>query len=182
MNKLLVIVDMQNDFIDGALGSPQAQDIVDKVCEKIRTWDGEIAYTMDTHTPDDYLNTTEGKDLPIPHCMIGSDGWQMNSKVYDAIRKRNKHADDMKYFEYGKSCFGSFNLAACVGDHFNYVELVGLCTDVCVISNAILLRNWKDTMEVVVDASCCAGVTLDSHKIALEAMRNCGIHLINDVK
>lgn len=180
MNKMLVVVDMQNDFIDGALGSKHAEAIVDKVCEKIKNWEGHIVYTLDTHTPEDYPNTTEGKDLPVPHCMAGSDGHKLHSKVYDAIRKKIGRESDMLYHEFQKRCFGSMELAACFADQYDYVELIGLCTDVCVISNAVILRNWKENMRVVVDASCCAGVTPDSHKIALAAMKCCGIQVIGD--
>ena len=112
--------------------------------------------------------------------MTGSDGWQLNGMVYDAIRKRNRHADDMRYLCYEKECFGSFNLACDLCTRFDYIEVIGLCTDVCVISNAVLLRNFNECVEVVVDASCCAGVTPEKHRIALEAMKSCGIHVVSD--
>ena len=180
MKKILVVVDMQNDFIDGALGSEHAAAVVDKVCEKIKGWDGDIVYTLDTHTPEDYPNTTEGKDLPIPHCMIGSDGHKLNTKVRDALQKKLGRAFDLVYHEYTKQCFGSVELAAMIGEQTDFIELIGLCTDVCVISNAVILRNWKPNMRVVVDASCCAGVTPESHKVALAAMKCCGIQVIGD--
>lgn len=178
--KMLVVVDMQNDFVDGALGSEQAQEIVDKVCKKIEEWEGDIMYTLDTHTPDDYMQTTEGEDLPVPHCLIGSDGHKLNSKVRDALAKKAGSESNMLYNELSKHTFGSPRLASCVSLCSSDVEIVGLCTDTGVISNAIMIRNWHETMRVTVDASCCAGVTPQRHRIALEAMKCCGIKVIND--
>lgn len=190
--RYLVVVDMQNDFITGALGSVAAQKIVDKVCDKIRNWDdGMIVYTMDTHFDQYYSESIEGQDLPIPHCIFNTEGWQLNSAVRDAITERAGAPFDYKNTAYGKACFGCGILADDIRDeavdlHEHgeelYVELVGLCTDVCVISNAIMIRNQMPNIRVVVDASCCAGTTRRNHQLALNAMMNCGIQVINNTE
>lgn len=178
--KALIVVDMQNDFIDGSLGNEHAAAIVEKVCQKIKDWDGDIYYTMDTHKPDTYAKTTEGKNLPVDHCMAGTHGWDMNGRVYAALWDKVESIDYMCHHAFGKECFGSVELAVRVASEHQYVELTGLCTDVCVISNAVMIRNQNPYMQVVVDASCCAGVTPENHRTALEAMKCCGIQVIND--
>ncbi len=179
MGKLLIVVDMQNDFIDGALGTGEAVRIVDKVTEKIKEYEKNgdpIIFTMDTHY-DNYLNTQEGKNLPVKHCIIHSDGWKLNSKIQESIDKN-------PYKIYEKITFGSGELAKDlingVYDTVDEVELAGLCTDICVISNALLVKNLLPEVPVTVDASCCAGVTPTSHKNALEAMKMCQIKIMNE--
>ena len=179
--KILVVVDMQNDFIDGALGTPEAQAIVPKVKAKIeaaRANGDRIIFTRDTHD-ENYLNTMEGKKLPIPHCIKDTYGWEISSELcYNG-------------FVIDKKTFGSFYLAEelydsyCLGqEEFNTnveeIEFVGLCTDICVISNVMMAKGYLPDMKITVDASCCAGVTPESHKNALEAMKMCHIDIIGE--
>ena len=166
--KILVVVDMQNDFIDGALGTPEAQAIVEKVQKKIEACrqDGwRIIFTRDTHT-DQYMQTQEGKHLPVPHCIRGSRGWEISP----ALDWTGSELVD-------KPTFGSPALAELIAAKKNVavVELVGLCTDICVISNAMILKARLPEVEIAVDSSCCAGVTPASHENALEAMKMCQI-------
>ena len=175
MRKLLVVIDMQNDFIDAALGSADAVAIVEPVKEKIRSYPAEDIYvTMDTHG-EDYLQTQEGKYLPVEHCIIGTDGWQIREDIEDLL------TDDAKIYE--KPTFGSTKLAedlrALSGEEEIEIELVGLCTDICVVSNAMLLKAFMPEVKISVDAVCCAGVTPERHAAALETMRSCQIQVIN---
>lgn len=167
MKRLLVVVDMQRDFIDGSLGTKEAQAIVPKVAEKIREYQNagdQVVFTFDTHY-ENYLETQEGKRLPVKHCIKGTEGWELDKALQDFKGE---------YFE--KPSFGSRELAqwAEKGD-FSSIELVGLCTDICVISNALLLKAYLPETPVSVDASCCAGVSPESHNNALEAMKMCQI-------
>ena len=169
--KLLVVVDMQKDFIDGALGTPQAQSIVSKVRKKIEAYraNGDtIVFTRDTHGPD-YLETQEGRHLPVPHCIKGTPGWE----ITDALPVENCLVLD-------KPTFGSTSLAHYVSklQDLESIELVGLCTDICVISNAFLLKATLPECPISVDASCCAGVTPESHENALSAMKMCQITVL----
>ena len=173
MKKFLIVVDMQKDFVDGALGSAEAVSIVPNVVEKIKNFDGEIIVTYDTHS-ENYMETPEGKNLPVPHCIKGTDGWMLDSKVKEALNGK-------KYTEVEKPTFGSVKLPeiikAMAGDEEFSVELVGICTDICVVSNALLLKaNFYET-EISVDSSCCAGVTVDSHNAALQTMKMCQINV-----
>ncbi len=194
IDKLLVVVDMQNDFIDGSLGTKEAQEIVPKVVEKINNFDGIIVATMDTHD-ENYLSTQEGKKLPVKHCIWGEDGWQLNQEIGDALSNNisvddNKDAYILSDGMYRKSTFGSLDLALDCEDEFGIdnrlrpenveITLIGLCTDICVISNAMLLKAVLPEAKIIVDASCCAGVTPESHKNALEAMKMCQIEVINE--
>lgn len=187
MKKILVVVDMQNDFITGPLGTPEAVGIVDKVVEKIRgeNWN-YIYYTLDTHI-DNYLETQEGKKLPIRHCMRDSSGWLLNPEITMAIASSKDHDE---YERIIKTTFGSPRLAEAVEflmscDNFDVpieeIELtfVGVCTDICVISNALLLKAHYPEMKIVVDASCCAGSSVGGHLAALEVMKNCQIDILN---
>lgn len=174
MKKILVVVDIQNDFVDGALGTPEAQAIIDNAADKIKNFDGDIFVTYDTHY-ENYMDTLEGKKLPVPHCIKGTDGWQLNAKIADAL-------NDKKYKTVEKLTFGSVELPELVkeaiGDETAEVTLIGLCTDICVVSNALLLKaNFLDS-EITVDSSCCAGVTPETHTAALETMRCCQINII----
>ena len=172
MRKLLVVVDMQNDFIDGALGTKEAQAIVDNVAAKIKEYDPEdIFVTLDTHD-EDYLETREGKFLPVEHCIEGTEGWQL-SPVLEPLLEGATIVE--------KPTFGSYELVDLISDVYEEeegeieIELVGLCTDICVISNAMLLKNWLYETPIKVTANCCAGVTPEKHEAALETMRSCQI-------
>lgn len=173
MKKFLIVVDMQNDFVDGALGTKEAVSIVDNVVEKINTFDGEIIATLDTHF-EDYMDTNEGKNLPVKHCIKGTDGWKLNEKVESALNKKG-------YTELEKITFGSVNLPSLIkekaGDNDFSIELVGLCTDICVVSNALILKANFPENEICVDSTCCAGVTPDTHNAALDTMRCCQISI-----
>lgn len=173
MKRFLIVVDMQKDFVDGALGTPEAVAIVPAVAEKIRTFDGEIFVTLDTH-PENYLDTAEGQKLPVAHCIRGTDGWRLNQQVADAL-------DGRVYMVVEKVTFGSVDLPRLVGEAAGNqpfsVELVGLCTDICVVSNALLLKAAFPEMPLAVDAACCAGVTPESHRAALTTMSMCQIEI-----
>ncbi|MGN0496429.1 MAG: cysteine hydrolase family protein [Lachnospiraceae bacterium] len=174
MRKILVVVDMQNDFVDGALGTGEAVAIVDKVAEKIARFEGEIIATYDTHY-DNYMDTREGKYLPVPHCIKDTKGWQLNDKVQKAL-------DTKKYETIQKPTFGSTalveKLSGCDQENTE-VELIGLCTDICVVSNALLLKANYPEMNITVDAGCCAGVTPESHEAALTTMKMCQINVLS---
>ena len=172
--KVLVVVDMQNDFIDGALGTPEAQKIVPAVAEKIRGWTGEVYATQDTHQKD-YLTTQEGRNLPVTHCVEGTHGWEIAPAIREAMT-------DVTCLT--KPTFGSRSLAETLvivnqNQPIEEIVLVGLCTDICVISNALLLKAFLPEVPVRVDAACCAGVTPESHQNALAAMRQCQIAIDN---
>lgn len=171
MKKILIVVDMQNDFVDGALGTPEAQAIVDNVVKKINTFDGDIVATYDTHF-EDYSDTQEGKNLPVPHCIKGTKGWELNDKVEESISQK-------ECTKIEKITFGSVELPIFISENYDVentqVELIGLCTDICVVSNALLLKANFPEMDISVDASCCAGVTVEKHMAALEVMRSCQI-------
>lgn len=175
MKRLLIVVDMQNDFIDGALGTKEAEAIVEKVVKKIEEWDGDIVFTLDTHFSD-YLSTQEGRNLPVMHCIENTDGWQINGKVKAAAEKKNKTVGMFK-----KVTFGSAALAEFIKDgKYECAEFIGLCTDICVISNVMVTKAAAPEMPITVDASCCAGVTPQSHKNALEAMKMCQISIVGE--
>ena len=167
---VLVVVDMQKDFIDGALGTKEAVAIVDKVAGLVRGFDGEVVFTRDTHH-ENYLQTQEGKKLPVVHCIEGTDGWKLDKKL-EALR-----LDDRKVFD--KPTFGSMELAAYLQtlEALESVTLVGLCTDICVISNALLIKAALPEVAVSVVERCCAGVTPESHQNALAAMKMCQIEI-----
>ena len=172
MKQILIVVDMQNDFIDGALGTKEAATIVPKVEDKIRNFDGEVFFTRDTHETW-YLETQEGKNLPVPHCIRGTEGWQIRKEL-DALRKTEP---------IDKETFGSTDLAADLlalheDEEIGSITLVGLCTDICVISNALLLKATLPEVPIYVDAACCAGVTPESHENALKAMEACQIKVM----
>lgn len=171
MKRILVVVDMQNDFVDGALGSREAEAIVPAVVKKIEGFDGEIFVTYDTHF-DNYMQSAEGKKLPVPHCIKGTKGWELNADVKRSLEGK-------RYTSVEKITFGSVDLPGlirdAVGDDDFSVEVIGLCTDICVVSNALIIKaNFPET-SICVDASCCAGVTPEKHDAALETMRSCQI-------
>ena len=225
MKKILVVVDMQNDFIDGSLGTREAQDIVPYVAEKIRTAETEGAHiicTMDTHRRS-YLQTREGKSLPVEHCIFGTNGWKLNEKILDALnsdfRRRMEFVVERGEEEFYDNCgndfvlfrengeknrcsviakrqFGSRQICeeavACI-EGFSWrrpcmqiyeddteleFEVVGLCTDICVITNVLMLRTCFPEAGITVDSRGCAGVTKEKHQAALEVMRSCQVNVI----
>ena len=174
MNPLLIVIDMQNDFISQALGTKEAQAIVPAVKEKILSWEGPVIYTRDTHQ-ENYMDTAEGKKLPVPHCIQGSIGWELDEQISECVKTEDNVFD--------KPSFGSVQLAEYVTNltreqKISSVTLVGLCTDICVISNALLLKAFVPELPLAVDASCCAGVTPESHENALRSMAMCQIDIL----
>ena len=175
MRKILVVVDMQNDFIDGSLGTSEAVSIVPKVVEKIRQYDPwNIYLTRDTHY-ENYLESQEGRNLPVVHCVRGTGGWQIRNEVAEA-------AEGATIVD--KPTFGSVELAGRLmverAQESLEIEMVGLCTDICVVSNALLFKAAMPEAPITVDASCCAGVTPERHRAALETMKSCQINVINE--
>ncbi|MBQ9359881.1 MAG: cysteine hydrolase [Lachnospiraceae bacterium] len=175
MRKLLVVVDMQKDFVDGALGTKEAVAIVPAVVEKIKGYSpDDVFFTRDTHQKD-YLSTQEGRNLPVEHCIEGTPGWEIDSKVAEVIRGSRM---------INKPTFGSTKLTDMIKGISEKedvsIELVGLCTDICVVSNAMLLKAAMPEVEISVDASCCAGVTPEKHEAALETMRSCQIKVTDE--
>ena len=169
MKKLLVVVDMQNDFVTDALGTPEAvaivPHVVGKVVEAVNAGD-TIVFTQDTHG-ENYMDTQEGRNLPVPHCIDGSEGWAIIPQLQEYTEGR---------LCLKKPTFGSTDLARyAVEGGFEEIELIGLCTDICVISNAMLLKAALPEVPISVDSVCCAGVTPTSHSNALEAMKMCQI-------
>ncbi len=175
--KYLIVVDMQKDFITGSLGTQEAQAILPGVIEKVRNYEGEILFTKDTHTPD-YLNTQEGRNLPVKHCIIHEEGWEFSNELEALVQEKGAKV-------YHKPTFGSVELAAELKEEndktaIEEIELCGLCTDICVISNALLLKAYMPEVPIKVDAGCCAGVTPESHRQALETMKMCQVLVTND--
>ena len=172
MRKILIVIDMQNDFIDAALGTKEAVSIVEAVKDKIRSYAPEnVIATMDTHG-ENYMETQEGKYLPVPHCIKGSEGWKIRSDIAALL-------EGAKIYE--KPTFGSTALAEDLRELSKKeeieLELIGLCTDICVASNALLLKAFMPEVKISVDAACCAGVTPEKHLAALETMRSCQIQV-----
>ena len=174
--KYLIVVDMQNDFITGSLGTKEAEAILSKVIEKVKSFDGTVIYTKDTHQ-NNYLTTQEGKNLPIPHCIRKTQGWKINKEVKAALK-----AADCPVIRVEKPTFGSLDLTMLIRqDLFEEecsVELVGLCTDICVVSNALLLKANFPEMPISVDSACVAGVTPESNEAALTTMKMCQIQVM----
>ena len=173
MRKILVVVDMQNDFIDGALGTAEAVAIVDNVKARIREYDpADVFVTMDTHAPD-YLETQEGRNLPVKHCIKGTEGWQIRSDIAALL-------PDWHIYE--KPTFGSVALAKDIAEiaakEDIEIEVLGLCTDICVVSNALMLKAYMPEVRISIDPSCCAGVTPESHEAALKTMQMCQIKVL----
>lgn len=172
MKNILVAVDLQKDFVNGSLGTAEAEAIIENAVKKIKTHNGPIFATYDTHG-ENYLDTAEGKKLPVVHCVKGTPGWQLDSRIEAALAEK----DNVRFVE--KKTFGSTDLPhmieeLCAGDELS-IELIGLCTDICVVSNALILKASFPESEVSVDASCCAGVTPKLHESALAVMRSCQI-------
>lgn len=180
--KCLVVIDMQNDFITGLLGTKEAQDILPKVISKVKSFTGTIFATVDTHDGC-YLYTQEGKNLPIKHCIEGSNGWMIPEELFSVLPKSAKPP-------IRKNAFGSRVLGATLfrlyeeylfeqGEIVDEIILVGLCTDICIISNALLIKTYLPDIKITVDASCCAGTTPEAHATALKAMQQCQVNIIN---
>ncbi len=180
--RVLVVVDMQNDFIDGALGTPEARAIVGNVVKKIREFDGEeICLTRDTHQAN-YLKTQEGRLLPVEHCIAGTDGWKIQSDVLAACTAKGRGRAGVSLFNkdsFDSALLGEYLEECNAKGAIDEVVLVGLCTDICVISNALLIKAFLPEARVTVDAACCAGVTPESHANALAAMKMCQINVEN---
>lgn len=186
MKKILIVVDMQNDFVDAALGTKEAVAIVPAVIRKIKSYQGELVIaTRDTHQ-ENYMETSEGRHLPVPHCIEGTYGWKIRSDVAEVLKEVNAQVIN-------KPTFGSVALAeqitalvrgtdCAVREELNAtdleIELIGLCTDICVVSNALLLKANLPEAVIKVDASCCAGVTPESHEAALTTMKMCQIEVM----
>jgi nicotinamidase-related amidase len=173
MRKILVVVDMQKDFVDGALGTKEAVAIVPNVVEKIKSYNPEdVFFTKDTHQKD-YMTTQEGANLPVEHCIEGTPGWELDKDVAEVVRGASI---------VNKPTFGSTDLAKMISDIASgeeiEIELIGLCTDICVVSNALMLKAFMPEVKISVDSSCCAGVTPQKHEAALETMRSCQINVI----
>ena len=187
--KVLCIIDCQNSFIDGELGTPEARAIVPRVVEKLNNYPDKantvILFTKDTHYSD-YLDTLEGKYLPVPHCIENTPGWSINREIKDAVRTNRfltySSGEIIKSRIY-KNTFGSDVLGNFLERHeddIEEIEFIGLCTDVCLISNVLMARQKLPNTKIYVDASCCAGTTVEKHKAALEVMKSCQIEVINE--
>ena len=176
MKNVLAVIDMQNDFIDGSLGTAEAPLTVAAVIREIENpaYDGVFA-TMDTHH-EDYMDTLEGKRLPVVHCQEGTGGWALATAVSEALK-------DKPYRSVIKKTFGTFDIVKDLKEQYPdeeiEMELLGLCTDICVVSNALILRAGFPNAVIRVDAACCAGVTPEKHEAALETMRSCQIDVIS---
>ena len=173
MRKILLVIDMQNDFINGALGTPEAEAIVDRVAKEIGKYPaGDVIATRDTH-PENYLETQEGRNLPVVHCVKGTPGWELHPKIAAAL-------GDARIFD--KPAFGSpelsAHLKALAEQEPLEISLVGLCTDICVVSNALLVKAFLPEAPVSVIADCCAGVTPESHDAALKTMAMCQVKIV----
>lgn len=172
--KFLLVIDMQNDFITDALGTPEAPLIVEPLCELVRNFDGEVIYTRDTHQAD-YMETREGRNLPVPHCIEGTSGWE----ICDAVKECMKGTDAV----INKPTFGAMELPAVIlekteGKAPQEIHFAGLCTDICVISNAMICKAAFPEADVIVHSGCCAGVTPESHQTALNAMAACQMVIV----
>ncbi len=171
--KVLLVIDMQNDFIDGALGTKEAVAIVPNVIKKIKEFDGVVYATRDTHE-ENYLDTQEGKNLPVKHCVRGSEGWQIQKDIQALLK-----TEPIDKPTFGSTKLGELLVKENEKEKIESITLVGLCTDICVISNAMVAKANLPEVPIYVDAACCAGVTPESHKRALAAMGPCQIHVLN---
>lgn len=172
MQDVLVVVDMQNDFIDGALGTPEAVAIVPNVKRKIEEFQGTVLFTRDTHF-ENYLETQEGKNLPVPHCIKGTDGWDIRPEL-DQLRTTNP----IDKVTFGSDQLGEILFGMDQQEQIESITFIGLCTDICVISNAMIAKAFLPEVPLIIDANCCAGVTPESHENALKAMEVCQIKVL----
>lgn len=176
MKKVLIVVDMQKDFVKGSLGTAEAQSIVPGVISKIRNHEGILLFTRDTHQ-EDYLSTQEGQNLPVEHCIKDSEGWE----IIDEIKEISPEGETLVF---DKDTFGSSDLIRYLvelnqKEGIEQIELIGLCTDICVISNSLSIKTYLPEVPIIVDAACCAGVTEESHENALKAMEICQVKVVN---
>lgn len=168
MKKALIVIDMQKDFVDGTLANPDAQAVVRPIANYVLAYDGAVIATRDTHT-ENYLDTAEGKKLPVAHCIQGTDGWEIVPEIAEALRAKNALILDKPTFGY---------LGWGVIGEFEEVELVGTCTDICVVSNALILKALFPDLVVTVNAALCAGTTKENHDVALAVMRCCQVEVL----
>ena len=171
MGKVLVVVDMQNDFIDGALGTKEAVSIVPAVKKKIEEFDGRVIFTRDTHEVN-YLETQEGKNLPVEHCIRGTYGWEIRKEL-EELRK----TEAIDKVTFGSSELGGLLLKMDAEEKIEDLTFIGLCTDICVISNVMIAKAFLPEVPITVDAKCCAGVSVESHENALNAMAVCQVKI-----
>ena len=172
MQDILMVIDMQNDFIDGALGTKEALAILPAVKKKIEEFDGRVLFTRDTHETY-YMETQEGKNLPVPHCIRGTEGWQIRPEL-DALRK----TEPIDKETFGASDLGGILLDLNEEEEIGSITFIGLCTDICVISNVMIAKAFLPEVPILVDAACCAGVTVESHENALKAMEMCQVKVL----
>lgn len=177
--KILIVIDMQNDFVTGPLGTSEAVSVVNKIEQKLmkEPFQTPIIFTRDTHQ-DNYLNTPEGKKLPIEHCIEATPGWCIVNSLRNVIKERSLITT------FNKSSFGTLIwkdlIPHYIDTYKDEIEIVGVCTDICVISNALILKATYPDLKISVDASCCAGTTPEMHKKALDVMKSCQIDIINE--
>ena len=172
MRNVLIVVDMQNDFIDGALGTSEAVAIVPNVKKKIEAFDGLVLFTRDTHDSD-YPETQEGRNLPVPHCIRGTHGWQIREEL-DQLRT----TDPIDKKTFGSAELGGLLCAIHEEEEIGSITFIGLCTDICVISNVMITKAFLPEVPIIVDAKCCAGVSTETHENALKAMEVCQVQII----
>ena len=174
MKHILIVVDIQKDFVDGALGTKEAVAMIGNAAKKIEEFDGDIFVTYDTHY-ENYMETAEGRKLPVCHCVKGTDGWALDHKIAKALEGK-------AFTKVEKLTFGSTELPdlikKTVGDEDFDITLIGLCTDICVVSNALILKANFPEKDIYVDAACCAGVTPETHNAALTTMKMCQIEIL----
>ena len=174
--KYLIVVDVQKDFVDGDLGSKEAAEMMSRLIQKVKSFDGEVIFTKDTHF-ENYLETQEGRLLPVKHCIKNTDGWEFSTELAPLDLEEGRKV-------YEKSAFASRQLAEDLLKSYecgkvDSVELVGICTDICVVSNALMLKGFMPELTISVDASCCAGVTPQKHNAALDTMESCQVIVTN---
>ena len=174
MKKVLIVIDMQNDFVTGSLGSEMAQAIVPNILEKLKKAKEErsiILFTRDTHEVN-YLETLEGKNLPVEHCIRGTEGWEIipEFKEYTFVTSRSTNMVN-------KPTFGSIYLPTMIPNEFEEIEICGVCTDICVVSNALMLRAKYPNARIIVDSNACVGTSVEAHESALTVMRSCQIEV-----
>lgn len=174
-NTYLIVIDMQNDFVSGSLGTEDAKKIAERVISKVKNFKGNVIFTLDTHG-EDYMETQEGKLLPVRHCIEGSEGWHL-------IRELDEVQKEKGFPVYRKNTFASRKLAEDLYDinskhPIKSIEIIGLCTDICVVSNALMIKGFLPEVPIKVDSTCCAGVTTERHEAALKTMESCQISVI----
>ena len=174
----LIIIDMQNDFVTGSLGSKEAQNIIQNAVHKIQTWDGQMIFTLDTHH-EDYLQTQEGKMLPVPHCIKGTGGWRIIPEIEVLMHNEYKELKDNIHM-FAKNTFGSVEMCQWLQSYVkkgDTITIIGLCTDICVVSNALMIKAFLPEIPITVDTTCCAGTTIEKHDAALKTMESCQIQI-----